>query len=226
MSVFIHFIGHSCFFIENESAGILIDPFISQNPKAVSKINPSHIKDIVLTHGHSDHLGDAIPLSVKIGCKITATFELADFCANQGAKVNAVNLGGSIKLNGASVKLLPAFHSSSVMGGKYSGMPAAALISVGDLKIYHAGDTCLHSEMKVVKEVYKPDVAILPIGSLYTMDPDDAVVAADWLGAATVIPMHYNTFSGIEVDVLDFKDKVEKLGKRCLILNPGESTQM
>lgn len=226
MPVLIHFIGHSCFFIENENAGILIDPFISQNQKAVFKINPAQIKDIILTHGHGDHMGDAIPLAAKTGARITAVFELADFCSNQGASVNSVSLGGNVKLNGASVKLLPAFHSSSVTGGKYAGMPAAALISIGNLKIYHAGDTCLHSEMKTAAEVYKPDVVMLPIGSTYTMDIDDAVIAAEWLNAPVVIPMHYNTFPAIEADVQDFKDKIEKIGKECFIMNPGESIRI
>lgn len=226
MPVILHYIGHSCFFIENEQGGILIDPFISQNPQAISHINPSHIKDIILTHGHSDHLGDAIPLSIKTGVKITATFELANYCSNQGAQVNTMNLGGKIELTSASAKFLPAFHSSSATGGKYTGMPAAVLVDIGGYKIYHAGDTCLNAEMKVAGEVYKPDVALLPIGSTFTMDIDDAVIAAKWLEAKIIVPMHYNTFPAISADVTDFKKKIENLGKRCLVMNPGESIQI
>lgn len=223
METAINYIGHSAFFIENETAGILIDPFISGNPNSVFKISPDKIKDILVTHGHGDHLGDAIPLSKKTGAQITTIFELANYCQTMGATVNGINMGGRIKLNGAFAKFMPAFHSSSTPDGKYAGMPSSIILEIGGKRIYHAGDTCLHQEMKVIGEFFKPDIAFLPIGSHYTMDVNEAATAAQWLNTQTVIPMHYNTFPVINADVQCFKEKIEKEGKKCVILNPGES---
>ncbi len=224
MTVSIHYIGHSAFFIQDNvaNAGVLIDPFISQNPTAKVNFEYESVKDIVVTHGHGDHLGDAIPLSKKLNVQITAIFELANYCAKNGATASGVNIGGLIRLNGAFAKFLPAFHSSSTPDGQYAGMPAAVLLEVDGKKIYHAGDNCLNSEMKVVGEIYKPDIALLPVGSHYTMDMYEAVVAAEWVGADTVIPIHYNTFDAISADVKKFKEEVEKIGKKCVILKPGE----
>lgn len=223
MATAINYIGHSAFFIENETAGVLIDPFVSGNPSAVFKINPEKIKDILVTHGHGDHLGDAIPLSKKTGAQITTIFELANYCQAMGATVNGINMGGRIKLNGAFAKFMPAFHSSSTPDGKYAGIPSSIILEIGGKRIYHAGDTCLHQEMKVIGEFFKPDIALIPIGSHYTMDVNEAATAAQWLNAQTVIPMHYNTFPVINADAQCFKEKIEKEGKKCVILNPGES---
>ena len=226
MSVMLQYIAHSAFYIKFGEYGILIDPFISGNPNAQFDIKNENITDIIVTHGHADHLGDAINISRDKKSVVTCNFELANYCMSKGAYTNAVNLGGKIKFNWGSVKLLPAFHSSSNLNGEYAGMPASVLIEIGDKKIYHAGDTCLHSEMKVVGEVYKPDIALLPIGSYFTMDIDDAVIAAQWIGAKKVIPMHYNTFPPIKVNSQDFKNKIEAIQKECLILNYGEKIEL
>ena len=220
----LQFIGHSAFYIKTKTSGILIDPFISQNPKANFDFS-NIISDILVTHGHADHLGDAISISKQTGCCVTAVFELANYCAQKGGVAKGVNIGGKIQYGWGFARFLPAFHSSSTPTGEYAGMPASILLEIDGVKIYHAGDTSLNSEMKVVGELYKPDIALLPIGSCFTMDMDEALVAAKWLGAKKVIPMHYNTFDAISVDVSVFKEKAQKLGVDVLILNPSEQIE-
>ncbi|OGI00191.1 MAG: metal-dependent hydrolase [Candidatus Melainabacteria bacterium GWF2_37_15] len=210
----ITFIGHSAFKI-NDS--ILIDPFMAGNHTA---------NDILLTHAHGDHLGDAIEISRKTGAKITAIFELANYCAEKGAKAQGVNIGGKVPFSWGSAYWLPARHSSSTPDGKYGGEPASIFLNINGKKIYHAGDTGLHYDMKMIGELYKPDVALLPIGGFYTMGVDEAVKAAQWLDCNKVIPMHYNTFPAIQVDVLDFKAKIEAVGKECIILKPSENVEV
>lgn len=218
------FIGHSAFYIEKDNHGILIDPFISQNPKAIFDNNKT-ITDIFVTHGHADHLGDAIPISRKTQATITAIFELANYCARQGAFVNPMNFGGKLLYQWGSARFLPAFHSNSTPDGQYAGMPASILFEIDGVKIYHAGDTCLNSEMKTIGELYKPDIALLPVGSQYTMDINDAIIAAKWLGAKKIIPMHYNTFEAINTDIQQFKILAQKENIEAIILNPSESVE-
>lgn len=222
MTFTLEYIAHSAFYIKTDLHGILIDPFISQNPKAEFDKN-SLVTDILVTHGHADHLGDAIPLSRTKQAPITAIFELANYCAEKGAFVNGINMGGKINFEWGNARFLPAFHSSSTPDGTYAGMPAAILIEIDGVKIYHAGDTSLNQEMKTAREIYKPDIALLPVGSHYTMDIDEAVTAAKWLGVKKVIPMHYNTFDAINTNIEEFKTKIEKEGLEAVILKPSES---
>lgn len=216
------YIGHSAFFIENSTCGILIDPFISQNPLAKFDMNNKKITDIIVTHGHGDHLGDAVPISKSTGAVISAIFELANWCAAHGANANPVQMGGLLNYNWGKLRFVPAFHSNSTPDGKYAGMPTGVILEINGKKIYHCGDTCLSSEMKVIGEVYKPDIMLVPIGSHFTMDIDDAVLAAEWTGVKTVIPMHYNTFPPIQSDPQMFKTKLKDKGIECIVLAPGE----
>lgn len=217
------FIGHSAFYIENPRCGILIDPFISQNPLAKFDAAGKKITDIIVTHGHGDHLGDAVPLSKKTGAPISAMVELANWCAAQGANANPVQMGGLLNYSWGKLRFVPAFHSSSTPDGKYAGMPTGVILEIDGKKIYHCGDTCLNSEMKVIGEVYKPDIMLAPIGSHYTMDIDDAVIAAEWTGVKTVVPMHYNTFPQVKANPEILKDKLQNKDIECLILKPGET---
>ena len=226
MAININYIGHSAFFVKSKNSGILIDPFITGNPKAICKFKKEDITHIFVTHGHGDHLGDAIPISKATKTPIFAIFELANYCMQKGAVSNGVNIGGKLELPFGCARFLPAFHSSSTPDGIYAGMPASVLLDVDGIKIYHAGDTCLNSEMKTVGEIYKPDIAILPVGSCYTMDVEDAVVAAKWLGVKKVIPMHYNTFDAIKVDVAKMPEAFESQNIECIILNSGESIEL
>lgn len=222
----IKYIGHSAFYFETGSHGILVDPFISNNPVAKFNYKEEIITDIFLTHAHADHMGDAIPISRATKAPITAIFELANYCMAKGALVEGVNFGGKLSYPWGFARFLPAFHSSSTPDGQYAGMPASIMFEINGTKIYHAGDTCLNSEMKTAGEVYKPDIAFLPVGSFYTMDKNEAVLAAKWLGVKKVIPMHYNTFDAIKTDIQEFKNMIEKEGIECIILKPGESLEL
>ncbi len=226
MSVFINYIGHSGFYIAAGDAGVLIDPFITHNPSAVWLIKYENVRDILLTHGHSDHLGDAIQISREHGVPLTAVFELARYCSDNGANASGVNIGARVAINGGFAKFFPAFHSSSTPEGEYAGMPASIMLELNGVRVYHAGDNCLNMEMKVIGETMPPDIALLPIGDTFTMGIDDAIVAAKWLGAKTVIPMHYNTFPAIVADEEEFKCKAEDAGLKCVILTPGDSIEL
>ena len=226
MSVFINYIGHSGFYVAAGDAGVLIDPFITHNPSAVWLIKYENVRDILLTHGHSDHLGDAIQISREHGVPLTAVFELARYCSDNGANASGVNIGARVAINGGFAKFFPAFHSSSTPEGEYAGMPASIMLELNGVRVYHAGDNCLNMEMKVIGETMPPDIALLPIGDTFTMGIDDAIVAAKWLGAKTVIPMHYNTFPAIVADEEEFKCKAEDVGLKCVILTPGDSIEL
>ncbi len=226
MTITIEFIGHSAIYVSTERHGILIDPFITDNPKANFDLKNTNITDILLTHAHADHLGDAIPISRDKKAIITAIFELANFCAQRGAFTNGINLGGKIIFDWGSARFLPAFHSSSTPDGQYAGMPASILLEIDGTKIYHAGDTCLNQEMKTVGEVYKPDIAFLPVGSHFTMDTKEAIIAAQWLNAKKVVPIHYNTFDLIKTDLKEFETELKNSNIEPIILSCGEKINL
>ncbi len=214
----IKYIGHSAFQITNEDNALLIDPMVKQNKKYNWKNEP--IRDILLTHAHSDHLGDAIEIAKDLDITITAVPELASYCRENGAKAKSVSLGSWLKYSWGRAVFLPAFHSSSLPDGRYGGCPASIFLEIGGARIYHAGDTCLSSEMKTVKELYSPQVAMLPIGGNYTMDVEHAAMATKWLGVKTVIPMHYGTFPEIQADVERFIKLVNMDNTTVGVLNP------
>lgn len=220
----LQYIGHSAFYLRTEDFGILIDPFISESPVAVFDAN-NRVDDILVTHAHADHLGDAIPISKKTGATITTVHELSLYCAQRGAKVQGGNVGGKVNFPWGSARFLSAQHSSSTVDGVYAGCPVSFLIEVGGVKIYHAGDTGLHFDMKLLGEIYKPDVAILPVGSIYTMDIEEAAVAAKWIGAKKLIPMHYNSFAPIAVEIEDLR-KILPPEIELVALKPGESIKL
>ena len=205
----IHYLGHSAFEITTKGKKILIDPFLV----CVQNYKPENIYDIFVTHGHGDHLGSAIDISSKTGAQITAVFELANYCAKKGAKTLDMGLGAWRDYVWGRAILVPAFHSSSTPDGQYAGCPCGIILDIEGKTIYHAGDTCLNSEMKVIGELYQPDIAMLPIGGKYTMDIEHAVKASEWLNATAIIPMHYNTFDAIKVDIEEFKRQIREIGK-------------
>lgn len=216
----IKYIGHSAFQITNGENAVLIDPFVKQNSKYDWKKEP--LKDILLTHAHADHLGQAIEIAKNLDIEITAVPELAAYCREQGVKAKSVSLGCWLNYTWGKAVFLPAFHSSSLPDGRYGGCPASIFLDVAGARIYHAGDTCLNSEMKVVKELYAPQIAMLPIGGNYTMDVEHAAIAAKWLGVKTVIPMHYGTFPEIEADVEKFIKLVNMNNTTVGVLNPDQ----
>ena len=214
----IKYLGHSAFEIETNGKKILIDPFLVMSPN----YDFTGVSDIFVTHGHGDHLGSAIEISQKTGAKITAVFELANYCASKGANVNGINLGGWVDFDWGRVIAVPAFHSSSTPDGIYAGCPCGYVFAIEGKALYHAGDTCLNSEMKTIGDLYQPQIAMLPIGGYYTMDIEQAVIASEWLGASEIIPMHYNTFPEIQADLQRFNALLQINNSNCLILDPNK----
>ena len=215
------YLGHSAFEIETNGKKILIDPFLIKSPN----YKPEKITDIFVTHAHSDHLGSAIEISKNTGAKITGMFELANFCISKGASANGINLGAWIDYSWGRAIAVPAFHSSSFDNGMYGGCPCGYIFDIEGKIIYHAGDTCLNSEMKVLGELYKPDLAMLPVGGQYTMDTEHAVIASKWLEASVVVPMHYNTFGAITVNISEFEEEIRNIGKIPLVMQVGQSLE-
>ncbi len=227
----IEYFGHSAFQITSEEGlKILIDPFISGNPActiAVETINP----DVILvTHGHVDHFGDALEIANNTGATVIATHEIATFVQKQGLNAIGMNIGGTVSINElVSVTMTDARHSSGMdflENMEEGGVATGFVVTLeSGKKIYHAGDTGLFGDMKmVIGDIYQPDISLIPIGDKFTMGIEDAAVAASWLQSRIVIPMHYNTFEAIEQDATLFAKYVEdaSLGTFTVILQPGE----
>ncbi len=214
--------GHSFVEIKSGEDRIYVDPFIEGNPLCDMNTGDAKCNYIILTHGHSDHFGSTIEIAKANGALVIAMVELTDYLDGYGVKVHGMNLGGSRRFSFGKVKLTLAHHSSSLPGGIYTGNPAGALIFTEGKTIYHAGDTALFYDMKLIGEMNKIDLAFLPIGDNFTMDVDDAVKATEFLNAETVVPIHYNTFDIIRADANDFKRKIESIGRKCIAMKSGE----
>ncbi|MCI0763903.1 metal-dependent hydrolase [Bacillus sp. TL12] len=218
--------GHSVVKIETNGKVILIDPFLTGNPKTDLKAEDVKVDAIILSHGHGDHVGDTVALAKKNNAVVVAPFELATFLGWQGVNTHPMHIGGSHVFDFGKVKFTQAFHGSSYIDEEnqtitYTGMPAGILFTAEEKTVYHAGDTALFSDMKLIGSLNNIDVAFLPIGDNFTMGPEDAVLAAEWIGAKTVVPMHYNTFPVIEQDPHLFVQKLtSSTGK---VLEAGES---
>ena len=220
----IRFLGHATVELTDGDTRVLVDPFITGNPKApvqASELNPTHI---FLTHGHGDHWGDVVDIAKRTGAHCVGIVELARELESSGIEnVSDPNIGGTIEFDGGWVRLVPAWHTSTTPGGTVS-IPAGLVINLGGKTVYHLGDTGLFTDLQLVKARDHIDVALIPIGGHYTMDRHDAVIAADWVGADTVVPIHYNTFPPVAADDQAFKSDVEsKTSSKVVILQPGET---
>lgn len=228
MSTFTYY-GHACFSIKDESHTLLFDPFLTGNPQASMPASDLHADYILLTHGHKDHLGDAIPVATRCGATVIAAYELAMYCEHRGATVHAMGIGGSYEFPFGRVKLTQAIHGSAMISEdgviEYLGNPCGFLVRIGGKTYYNAGDTGLFGDMEMIGRLYKPDIAILPIGDNYTMGIDDAVEAVKMIKPKLVIPIHYNTFPVIMQDPYVFVKKLGKLA-RCVVLKPGDTYQV
>lgn len=225
----ITYYGHSALLVETETANLIIDPFLSGNPDSGVAPDAIRVDAVILTHGHSDHLGDAVEIAQNNSCPIFAVYELAEYCRSKGADVRHLNIGGGCEYKGFSLRFTLAFHSSSITEGDtwiYAGQPAGVLLTAGGKTLYHAGDTALFGDMRLIGERNAIDVAALPIGDMLTMGPDDALLAARWLRAGAVIPLHYNTFPAIEQDGEQFCDRLRQEGVQGHALKPGESLEV
>jgi L-ascorbate metabolism protein UlaG (beta-lactamase superfamily) len=232
----IHYHGHSCFELEQGSTRVLIDPFLKpNNPAAVATADDVTPTQILVTHGHADHIADAVGVAKRTGAPTAAIVEIANWLEARGVEnVSDPNLGGTVEFDGGWGKLVQAFHTSTMPGSEEApfsaehgvavGQAAGWVVDLGGTTVYHAGDTCLFSDIRLIAERTPIDVALLPIGGHYTMDRHDAVVAAEMTGASTVIPMHFDTFPPIETDAEAFKSDVEgKTSAKVAVLAPGES---
>jgi L-ascorbate metabolism protein UlaG (beta-lactamase superfamily) len=221
----IRYLGHAAFELTHGDTTVLIDPFLTGNPKAAVAAEDLNADAILLTHGHGDHLGDTVAIAKRTGAEVLAIVELANELSEEGLEqVHDPNLGGTVSFDWGSAKLVPAWHTSTTPNGTVN-TPAGLLISFGGKLIYHLGDTALFSDLGLVAKRHGPiDVALMCIGGHYTMDRYDAVEAADLVGAQQVIPCHYNTFPPIETDAQAFKADVEaRTSSQVIVLDPGGS---
>ena len=220
----IRFLGHSCFELVEGDTRVLLDPFLTGNPKAAAEpddLNPTHL---FLTHGHPDHFGDTIHIAKRSGAKVLAIAEIADELEQAGLEdVIGPNLGGTVEFEGGWVRMVPAWHTSTTPGGTIN-TPAGLVINLGGKTVYHLGDTALFSDLALVAERDHIDVALVCMGGFFTMDSVDAAAAAKLIKADTVIPCHYATFPMLEQSADAFRAGVEEgTSSKVVVLEPGES---
>ena len=225
----IRFLGHACFELSDGDTSVLIDPFLTGNPTAAANADELSPTTILLTHGHADHIGDTVPIAKRVSAPVVAITELANEIGEDGVDVFDPNLGGTVEFDWGSVRVVPAWHTSTTPKGTVN-TPAGLVIHFGGKTVYHLGDTALFSDLSLVSRRDEIDVALMCIGGHYTMDRHDAVHAADFVQAHTVIPCHYDTFPPIETDAQAFKADVEaKTGyesrapEKVVVLAPGET---
>ncbi|XOB97765.1 metal-dependent hydrolase [Deinococcota bacterium DY0809b] len=218
------FLGHAAVLLEGRDTTLVIDPFLTGNP--VAAVGPEALRAdlVVLTHAHGDHWGDTLALAGK-GATVVSTYEIAVYAEKHGAQAFAMNIGGRYAFPGGWLKFYPAWHSSSFPDGSYGGMPMGVVVELDGKKIYHAGDTALFGDMRLIGEEGL-DLALLPIGDTFTMGPDDALAALELLRPKKVVPIHYNTFPLIEQDGEAFVARARTLGVEGAALKPGEAIEV
>ncbi len=224
------YLGHSGFLLEGGGTKLVIDPFLTGNPLAAKKPEEIQADWLYLTHGHNDHFGDVLDIARRNDATIIAPFELATYCESKGATVHPMHIGGAHEFPFGRIKLTIAHHGSAFVEDNgtivYTGNPSGALITMDDKTFYHAGDTALFYDMKLIGEMNKIDLSALPIGDNFTMGIDDAVIATEYLRPDKVIPMHYNTFDVIQANPSEFVEKVQAKGFDGQVLKPGGTIEL
>jgi L-ascorbate metabolism protein UlaG (beta-lactamase superfamily) len=222
----ITWLGHASFRVDSQlGKRVYVDPWLGNPNCPASEQEPERIDAIALTHGHDDHVGETVELAKKFGCPVIALVELRSWLARQGLSEDmseAPNKGGTTEKAGIHFTLTNAFHSSSAPDGTYLGEAAGIVLRLeDDTSIYFAGDTCVFSDMSLIGRLYRPDVAVLPIGGHFTMDPREASVALELLGVERCIPSHYGTFPLLAGTPAELRDLAEDVD--IIELQPGES---
>lgn len=242
MSTTLTWLGHSAFRVDTPAGKrIYVDPFLSGNPKCPEgEGEPERVDAILLTHGHNDHVGDTLALAGRFGCPVVAPVELRDYLQLQGCEADGPhdpNKGGTVEVAGVRVTLTHAQHSSSFMAEKdggyeivYTGEPCGLVVDCGEggPKLYFAGDTNVFGDMALIARIYRPDVAILPIGGHFTMDPREAAYALQLLGTPRCIPCHYGTFPVLTGTPGQLREHAAALGVEVEVLEPapGETVEL
>jgi L-ascorbate metabolism protein UlaG (beta-lactamase superfamily) len=232
MAPTITWLGHATFLLHTPNGKrIIFDPWVSTNPSCperAKKVGPLDL--MLITHGHSDHTGDAVPIARSSGADVVAPYELSVWLQQKGLKrVTGMNPGGTLRTHGLTITMVPAVHSSSAdseSGMPYMGPAVGYVIRLEDgLTIYYAGDTAVFGDMKLIGEMYRPTIGFLPIGDLYTMGPEQAAVACDLLGIRQVVPMHWGTFPELTGTPVRLRELVAPKGIAVLDIKPGETTE-
>jgi L-ascorbate metabolism protein UlaG (beta-lactamase superfamily) len=218
MSITLTFLGHAGVLLEDGKYAVAIDPFLTGNPLAKHRPADLRCTHIVLTHGHSDHLGDTVTIAKANRATVFGTFELAEYLGEQGIASEPGNPGGKVATDFGWVALTQAFHSSSYEG-RYLGVACGAVVHLGGVTVYHCGDTGLFGDMALLGEIYRPDIALIPIGDRFTMGPELASRAAELIKPRIAVPIHYQTFPLLVQDASRFQPK----GVEVKVLRPGET---
>jgi L-ascorbate metabolism protein UlaG (beta-lactamase superfamily) len=228
--VTITWLGHAATQIEFDGYTVLIDPFLEHNPATPDELkHPEKCDLMLITHAHADHFADAIPIAQRTGCHVICIVELAAYMQSKGIEdIEGMNKGGTITWNGLDITMVDAVHSSGITDGDqvlYGGTAAGFVLRFpGEFTLYHAGDTDLFEGFRLIGSRYQPDVAMLPIGGYFTMDPSAAAEALRLMNVTTVIPIHYGTFPllvGTPDDLIDSASDIE--GLDVVAIKPGES---
>jgi L-ascorbate metabolism protein UlaG (beta-lactamase superfamily) len=219
--------GHATFLVTSpKGLRLLFDPFLTSNPAcpaSAKRVGPVDL--MLITHGHADHCEDALSVARDTGSTVVASPELAGWLERQGLKhLRPMNIGGRQHISGVDISMVPALHSSSAPDGTYLGPATGFVVRFEEaLTIYFAGDTGLFGDMRLIRDRFAPEIAFLPIGDRFTMGPEDAALAAEWLGVKTIVPMHYGTFPELTGTPEQLRGFCQSHGTGVLELQPGET---